>query len=491
MKYFLSERINHPYRHLIFTAVILLLGCSRYQDPNVVLIVVDDLGYADLGCAGLAEDVNTPNIDLLAQAGVRFTQAYATSPICSPSRAGIITGAYPEKWGTFWYGGEGIHNSSYKTLAEILHERGYQTAYIGKVHYGSNDSDTNNRNFPLNHGFDYFFGFTSARKHYLVHHDEHEKAFQEVKEQSGRWGQSLRQQGLWDNKKNLDTLAFSTELFAKKALKFIREKRDGPFFLQLSFNAVHNFTHQLPAEYLQERGLKGYADWDPATEDYYEWYRMGRYPNNPEGRAHYLGQLQYLDEMIGWVLHELMEQEIDQHTLVIFVGDNGGSTPIYANNTPLRGSKYVLYEGGIRVPMIMGYLGKYGKGQVCDNVVSAMDILPTVCRAAGLSPPGNIDGIDLSMLLTNADTTLCHDTLVWDTRHEVAVRAGNWKYHLVKSKAHAEYEMVPLEVGEFLYRLDADPGESRNLAAQFPDTLQVLKDFHQNWLQSTIGARDE
>lgn len=475
---------------LLFLNIFLFSSCSQKTTPNIVLIVVDDLGYADMSCTGLAEDVNTPNIDLLADAGVRFTQAYATSPICSPSRAGIITGSYQERWGTFWYGGPGIHDPAFLTIAELLKDKGYRTGYVGKVHYGSHDADTNNRNFPLNHGFDYFFGHTSARKHYLNHDHRLEKEFQEIKEASGRWGQSLRQQGLWENTAVVDTLAFSTELFATKALAFIRENKENPFFLQLSFNAVHNFTHQLPAEYLRDHNLKGYTDWDPEMEDYYEWYQKGRFPNNPEGREHYLGQVHYMDEMVGWVLHELVEQGIDQNTMVIFVGDNGGSTPIYANNTPLRGSKYLLYEGGIRVPMIFSYLNKYPKGQVVDNVVSAMDILPTVCRAAGISPPENIDGKDLSMLMTQADTTIYHDTLVWDTHLEVAVRAGKWKYHLAKNKEHADYEMVDLELGEFLYDLENDPGEKNNLAKDYPKILDQLKDYHRKWLSGIATASD-
>jgi arylsulfatase A-like enzyme len=465
------------------------MSCHRERSPNILLIVVDDLGYADMGCTGLSEDVNTPNMDLLAESGVRFTQAYATSPICNPSRCGIMTGCYPERWGTWWYGGPGLHDPEYKTIAELLKDRGYHTAHIGKVHYGSSDSDTSSRSFPLNHGFNYFFGFTSARKHYLIHHTDYETSFQlKIKAQQKK-GQSLRQQGLWENTPTVDTLAFSTELFTKKALEIIRNPSDKPFFIHLSYNAVHNFTHQLPQEYLDQHGLEGYHDWDPASEEYYDWYQKGRYPNNPEGRAHYLGQLHYLDEMIGWLLHELIEQGIDQNTVVVLVGDNGGSTPIYANNHPLKGSKYILQEGGIRVPMLLSWPGRYTSDTVFNNVVSAMDILPTLCRAANILSPDHLNGIDLSMLLTGADPAIRHDTLVWDTRHEGAVRAGKWKYHRVQSIDHAVYEMVELEKGEFLYDLENDPGEKFNLARQFPDTLEVLKQHHQNWKKSITESQ--
>ncbi|MCB2219075.1 MAG: sulfatase-like hydrolase/transferase [Bacteroidetes bacterium] len=461
----------------------LCTSCTDQNFPNVVLIVVDDLGYADISCSELAEDVKTPNIDKLAEAGVRFTNAYATSPICSPSRSGLITGAYQQRWGTYWYGGPGIHDSCFRTIAEILKNEAYETGYIGKIHYGGYDDDTANRSFPLNHGFDYFYGFTSPRKHYLIHDQEYEDHFQEIKKAFNRQGQSLRQQGMWVNTRTLDTLAFSTEMFGKEACRFIENNRDHKFFLQLSFNAVHNFTHQLPQNYLDSLGLKGYSDWDPAVEEYYDWYRQGRYPNNPEGRAHYLGQLHYLDREIGRVLNCLKTLNLDEHTLVIFISDNGGSTPIYANNFPLRGSKYVLYEGGIRVPVIMSWPNKYMQDTVVENVISAMDILPTVCRAAGMTPPENIDGMDISTLLTGFDRSLEHDTLVWDTHHEKAVRAGKWKWHLVLDNRNATYEMVDVEVGEFLYDLEVDPAESVNLITTHPEVARQLKHYYAKWTQ--------
>ncbi len=482
--YSIKKRSCYLVSAALLTIILGLLSCSQHPPPNVLLIVVDDLGYADMSCTGLAEDVKTPHIDRLAESGIRFTQAYATSPICSPSRAGIITGCYQERWGTYWYGGRGIHDPAFLTLAEVARDQGYRTGYIGKVHYGGNDADTNDRSFPLNHGFQYYFGHTSARKHYLIHHSNYEREFQRVKSEYNRAGQSLRKQGLWENTSLIDTLAYSTPMFANKACEFIREHKNDKFFLQLAFNAVHNFTHQLPVEYLKERNLMGYYDWDPATEEYYDWYRKGRYPNNPEGRAHYLGQLHFLDRAIGQVLDCLDEAGIEENTLVVFVSDNGGSTPIYANNYPLRGSKYILNEGGIRVPVIYSFPARYTSGVVSENVISALDILPTICRAMRIQPPGPVDGIDLSVLLTGADSTLCHDTLAWDTQQEVAVRAGKWKYHLARTNAHATYEMVELDVGEFLYDLDKDPGENNNLASEYPEIVTQLKDYHKRWLSS-------
>ncbi|KAA3630977.1 MAG: hypothetical protein DWQ02_17060 [Bacteroidetes bacterium] len=462
-----------------------VFSCSPQKEesspPNVILIISDDQGYADLGCTGLADDVQTPNMDRLAASGTRFTQAYATSPICNPSRAGVLTGCYQQRWGTFWYGGKGIHDPEFKTIAEILKANGYATGYVGKVHYGSNDGDTTNRNFPLNHGFDYYYGHTSARKHYLNHVQKLEDEFQKVKKEHEKWGQSLRQQPLWENFDLVDTVAFATELFGQKACEYISKHQDEPFFLQLSFNAVHNFTHQLPQEYLDEKGLTGYHDWDPAKEDYYEWYQAGRKPNHPEGRELYLGQLHYLDLEIGRLLDHLEQLNLDQNTLIVYLSDNGGSTPIYANNYPLRGSKYVLYEGGIRVPMIIALPGQFEKGVILDNVISAMDVLPTICAMTNIPVPEYVDGLDLSSDLASGNDQIFHDTLYWDTGLEAAVRAGKWKYRMAVDDKNAKYEMVEIELGDFLYDLEADPGETTNLAEEYPLILLELKRSHERW----------
>ncbi|MEZ4773204.1 MAG: sulfatase-like hydrolase/transferase [Bacteroidia bacterium] len=471
---------------LIF--ILFCFSChSPKEIPNVLLIVVDDQGYADMSCTQLADDVQTPNIDRLAASGVRFTQAYATSPICSPSRAGIATGCYQERWGTFWYGGPGIHRQEFPTIAELLAGKGYRTGYIGKVHYGNADADTSNRSFPLNHGFEYFFGHTSARKHYFNHHDQLEAAFQLVKKTYEKDGQSLNQQAMWENFRKVDTVAFSTELLGKKAVEYLQKHKSEKFFLQLSFNAVHNFTHQLPHEYLTEKGLRGYHDWDPSTEDYYEWYQAGRKPNNPEGRAQYLGQLYYLDREVGRVMDYLKESGLDKNTLVIYISDNGGSTPIYANNTPLRGSKYVLYEGGIRVPMIISWPGNFLRGAVNDQVVSSMDILPTICKAVEIPVPQVVDGRDMTALLSGFSTQNTHDTLFWDTGVETAVRAGKWKLRSATKDNHAKYEMVELELGEFLYNLEKDPGETENLIAIYPEVYQKLKAAHIRWRENILS----
>ncbi|MEE9362114.1 MAG: sulfatase-like hydrolase/transferase [Cellulophaga sp.] len=485
------------YTFLILILLLSLSSCnsnkknttSVEQTPNIVLIVIDDLGYADMSITGLTDDVQTPNIDAIAKKGTRFTNAYATSSICSPSRAGLITGSQQQRWGTHWYGGPGIHDATYKTIPELLKQKEYATGYVGKVHYGSNDYKLDNRSFPLNHGFDYFYGHTSARKHYLNHSDSIESSFLDVKREYKKKGQSLRQQALWENKNKVDTIGFSTELFGLKARQFITKNKLNPFFLQLSFNAVHNFTHQLPKEYLEKKELKGYHDWDPSKEDYYDWYKQGRSPNNPEGRAQYLGQLHFLDKEIGSITQSLKDNNLLENTIIILISDNGGSTPIYANNTPLRGSKYTLYEGGIRVPLIISYPTKYQQKTLSHNLVSAMDILPTLCKETGIAIPSNIDGMDISELLTGTNNAQEHDYLAWNNKAQTALRKGKWKLRTAsnKAKANSDYEMVEMEYGDFLYNLEKDPGETTNLAKQYPDTLNILKAIFKNWNTSIDG----
>ncbi|MEM7375308.1 MAG: sulfatase-like hydrolase/transferase [Bacteroidota bacterium] len=466
----------------------LLVSCQQKQEksplpPNIVLIVADDHGTADMSFLNRLSDVQTPHLDALARKSVYFSQAYASSPICSPSRMSILTAVFSQRFGTYWYGGEGIHKPAYQTIPELLKQKRYATAYIGKVHYGSGkfDSDPNHRNFPNNHGFDYFFGHTSARKHYLIHKDEEEEAFIAVKEEQKRTGQTLRKQSFWRNKEKVDTLAFSTEMIGNEARQFIQQHPSSPFFLQVSFNAVHNFTHQLPETYLKQHNLSGYHDWDPLTEDYYEWYQAGRYPNNPEGRAHYLGQLYYLDQEIGKLMTTLEEMEIAENTVVIYIGDNGGSTPIYANNSPLRGSKYLLYEGGLRVPLLISYPKHFPANTHLNNVVSGMDLLPTICALAGVPIPTNIDGFDLSPLLDGTNPALAHDTLYWDTGHERAIRVGNWKWHEAVSDRSATYEMVELELGQSLRNLASDIEERADLSDSNADKARELEAALGRW----------
>ena len=253
-----------------------------------------------------------------------------------------MTGAYHQRQQVFWYGGNGLSNPDIPTLPELLLEKGYATGMIGKFHYGSKDANTEHRSFPLNHGFQELFGFNGGRKHYLIHDSEKEADFRKLMEQAPNPKQSFKMESFFRQDKREKAEGFATELLSAEAIDFIQKKQKGdqPYFLTLSFNAVHNFTHQLPQEYLDEHKLQGMADWDPTQETYYEWYERGRKPNNPEGRAHYLGQLYYLDREVGRIMDYLQSSQQLENTIVVYVGDNGGSTQIYANNGEFAGGKY-------------------------------------------------------------------------------------------------------------------------------------------------------
>lgn len=480
----------------LLSIVIVSAGCfiSAYSDtknikdakpasgpPNIILIVGDDQGYADLNYKGLVNDVSTPNLDKLAMNGITFTNAYVTAPICNASRAGLISGSYHQRFTGYWYGGKGLENEQFPTIAEMLKTKGYRTGYVGKFHYGKN-STPDSRNFPLNHGFDSFYGSSGGRKHYLIHNEQAQNDFMALKKAFKTKGPSLEMGGMWVNDKKVDQEGFSTELFGQKARDFIQENQQSTFFLQLSFNAVHNFTHQLPESHLKHHKLKGYRDWDPATENYKDWYRGGRFPNNPEGREHYLGQLHFMDKEIGQVLDALVKHQLSDNTIVIYISDNGGSTPIYANNGELKGSKYTLYEGGIRIPFIVYGGERYLNSKTFDQVVSTMDLFPTILMAAGIKIPGHIDGIDLTPWLTSDKNVRKERVLIWDTGYEVAVRKGKWKYHIAYNDQHARIQMVQLQVGESLFNLDKDPGEKVNLITDHPEIANELKSIHQSWL---------
>ncbi len=454
------------------------------NSPNVIVIISDDQGYADISATGLAKDVQTPSLDRLAEQGTRFTNAYVTAPICNVSRLGIITGTYNQRQKAYWYGKKASISPKLTTIPEVLKTQNYSTGYIGKYHYGVYDSDA--RDFPLNHGFDYFYGYGgNGRQHFLIHNDEYDQKERDkvkaYKKRGGKHGQALEYGAFWDGYEKDNREGFTTEIFGEKARDFVKSNKDNKFYLQLAFNAVHNFTHQLPEDYLKANNLKGYHDWDPDTEDYYTWYEKSRYPNNPEGRAHYLAQLDYMDKEIGKLLDTLENEGIADNTVVIFVSDNGGSTPIYADNGPLRGSKYLLYEGGIRIPMIVSWPGKFNKGVVSDNMVSTMDILPTLAGLAGAKVPAHVDGIDITALLNGSDKNLAHKVLVWDTGHETAIRMGKWKFKTATKDEYAKYEMVELELGRFLYNLETDPSETTDVSAKHPEVVKQLTDYYKKW----------
>ena len=457
-------------RICICTAVLLSVFAAQAKQPNIVLIVVDDLGYADLSCIeDGAKDVHTPNIDKLAARGVRFTDAYATAPICNASRISLMTGCYQQRQGQYWYGGPGLHDPEFTTIAEALKQQGYATGYVGKFHHGKSDTP-DQRGFPLNHGFDSFYGFSGGTKHYLHHSSSYKD-------------RNLHEGPMYVQREEKDVEGFSTELFGEQARAFVKANRAKPFYLHLSFNAVHNFTHQLPKSYLEEKGLKGFPD-NESKKTYWDWRKKIGYPAHPEGRDYYLGQLYFLDREIGLLMKELTKQGLAENTAIIFVSDNGGSLVTYANNGPLKGGKYTLFEGGTRVPMIISYPSNFKTAEVSKTVASTMDLFPTLCALTGSPAPAHLDGKDLSPILSGVEQSLKRGCLFWDTRAEQAVRKGKWKYLITNKSPNPRLQITPTPKGQFLFDLEADPGETKNLIKQHSEVVAELKRALKEWQQT-------
>jgi arylsulfatase A-like enzyme len=449
---------------------------SVASQPNVLLIIVDDQGYADLSAyKHAARDVSTPNIDRLAHSGVLFTRAYATSPVCSPSRVGIVSGRYQQQWGGWRYR-TGLPGDV-KSIAEYLREENYTTGMIGKNDLGRNHGSMEGREYPLNHGYQTFTGFQSLWHEYFVNPADcpitelpygpllHNRSEMEIKD------------------------GYTTELFTDTAIAFIERNRHHPFLLTLSYNAVHDIVQQVPEKYLKKFGLPGIPNYDCTKEPYSDYNKrystIGETPPN-EMRKYYLANLNCLDDNLGRVLDALDGFDLTKNTIVIYIGDNGGSPQTCAINYPLSGSKYTLREGGIRVPMVVRWPAGLPSNIVCDESVSALDILPTCLDAANISVPEILDGISLlAPLNNNIAQWPSRGILFFEHTDQFAVIDGDWK--LVKSKemrmSYSEKKQLwPAESEEpMLFNLKHDIGESLDLAKVNPELVRQLSDVYQIW----------
>ena len=452
--------------------------------PNVVVILSDDHGYADRGACAVDPRVLTPHLDALAAGGVTCTDAYVTAPICSPSRAGLIAGRYQARWGVHWFG-DSAFPSAYPSIAERFTELGYATGYLGKVHYGK--EDVGDRGCPPHHGFaETFYGLAGqqmGRLNYL-HHSE---AAVDEYGPAASWRMAV--QPMLEGDEPVELEGFLTDELGRRACEFITRHESEPFFLQLSFNAVHNFCWQLPAEELRRRGLPGCSDWTGDAEpDYADWYDGVISPNLEHGREYYLAQLELMDAQIGNVLGTLDRLGLADDTIVVYLTDNGGSTCNYADNTPLRGTKYTLWEGGIRVPFLVRWpAGGIAGGRRCDGVVSSMDLYPSLLSAAGadVSAYADADGRD-QLELWRGGESAGHGELHWDVGYAWAVRAGDWKLSYTDGASATAQGLRIVEHaepgdGRRLTDLRNDPGETSDLADERPDVLADLLARHDAW----------
>ena len=416
--------------------------------PNILLIVADDLGYADIGAYG-SREIPTPNIDRLAAAGSRFTDAYVSGPYCSPTRAGLMTGRYPQRFG-YEFNPDGSPDYGLplteRTMAERLRAAGYRTALFGKWHLGFSDPLR-----PLRRGFEEFYGFLGAEHSYMHVADTDP-------------GTGLADP-LLDGTKPVATVTYLTDALGDRAVEYITRHALEPFFLYLAFNAAHT-----PME---------------APEKYRA--RFGHIAD-PRRRA-YAAMLSAMDDAIGRTLAALRDNGLEERTLVIFLNDNGGptmptTTENGSSNAPLRGSKRQTWEGGIRVAFVIAWKGRLEAGRVDRRPIIQLDVLPTALSAAGMSvKKGEFDGVDLMPFLTGAATGEPHDALYWRLGGMMAVRKGDWK--LVKTREGPFVDVDPSVLRDLssagLYNLAEDIGETRDLAAERPEKAKELADLWQDW----------
>ena len=415
--------------------------------PNILLIVTDDMGYGDIGLHD-GHDIPTPNIDALMKSGTRFTDAYVSGPFCSPTRAGLMTGKYPQRFGhEFNVGGgpaaaqDGLPLTE-TTIADRLKAAGYRTALFGKWHLGSGE-----KFHPQSRGFDEFFGFLGGQHSYT-----------EVLPNGPN--------PLLDGRKPAASVTYLTDVLADRSVEFIQRKSAAPFLLYLAFNAVH-----VPME---------------ATDKY-----LARFPKiaDPQ-RKTYAAMLSAMDDAIGRVMAALRSQGLEEQTLVVFFNDNGGptmegTTINGATNTPLRGSKRQTWEGGIRVPFAFSWKGRIPAGRVDRRPIIQLDVLPTALAAAGVTvqPAWKLDGVNLLPLLTGNAAGRPHDVLYWRLGNHMAIRSGDWK--LVRTSEGplltGTFDSLESLSGAGLYNLATDVGETKNLAASEPARVRELAEAWLRW----------
>jgi arylsulfatase A-like enzyme len=415
------------------------------EKPNVLVIIADDLGYGDIGVQG-GQAVPTPHIDALAASGVRCTSGYVSAPYCSPSRAGFLTGRYQTRFGHEFNPHQGDETKlglplDQRTIADHLRSAGYATGLVGKWHQGFSAA-----HHPQSRGFDDYFGFLVGGHNFLLHKDAEPK-----------FGSAHSHDMIYRNRELQKLDGYTTDLFTDEALAFVDRYSQKPWFLYLAYNAVHT-----PLEVLQK-----YGDRVPASI------------TDPERRG-YLSLLFGLDDSVGRLTAHLKKSGRDKDTLIFFLSDNGGSgrKPFLAYNTavntPLRGDKGQTLEGGIRVPFIASWPGRLPAGKTYDHPVIALDILPTACAAAGISPGTSIDGVNLLPHLAGEAASPLRASLYWRFGPQRAIRHGQWK--LVDWRDFVEKK----NSGWQLYDLSQDIGEKHDLAASQP---QLVAQFSQDWNQ--------
>lgn len=425
---------------------------AQSHRPNILLIIADDLGYADVGVHGGCE-VSTPNLDALAFSGVRCTQAYVTSPYCSPSRAGLLTGKYPTQFGHEFNPHDGVKDQlgmplNQQTIANRLSQLGYATHAIGKWHQGFEGAY-----HPEARGFDSFFGFLVGGHNYILN----SKA-------KPRFGTAHSHDMIYRGREIVMLDGFTTDLFTDAAIAAMRTENAKPWFIYLAYNAVHT-----PLEISEQT--------------------RSRIPDSvtDKDRRGYLSLLIGLDDAIGQIHKHLEATGQLDNTLIFFISDNGGAgkKPYLAYNTgrnaPLRGDKGQTVEGGIRVPFFVSWPSQIPKGKTIQSPVITLDILPTSLAATGSEIPDELQGIDLSPFLRNPDQSLPERNLYWRFGPQRAIRQGEWK-------AVDTYDFeTKKSTGWQLFHLSEDISESNDLANSEPTRLAALTKQWEQWDSMNIA----
>jgi arylsulfatase A-like enzyme len=424
-----------------------IAGRQRSDKPNILFIMADDLGYADIGVYG-QRYVGTPNIDMLAKDGLKLTQGYANSCVCSPTRVALATGMYQQR---FTAGLDepillsapddvGLPHDQ-PTIASILRDQGYFTALIGKWHIGEPPIHG-----PLQHGYDYFFGFPKGAMDYFSHRSD----LTEVKPEDGLY--------LGDDtvKRN----GYLTRLFADEAISVIRNAQPSkPFLISLHFNAPH-WPWEGPHDEEVSANLKSIFHYEGGSLETYA------------------AMIASMDANIGRVLGALAESGAAENTIVVFTSDNGGER--YSDTWPFVGVKGELLEGGIRVPLIVRWPARIASGSVSDQVMTSMDFAPTFLSAGGGNPKKfEFDGDDLLDVLTG-EKKVRERTLFWRMKanDQAAVRSGNWKYLKIAEKEH-------------LFNVVDDPRERAEKKDVFPDKFNMLKQAYDDWNDGMLAYSEE
>jgi arylsulfatase A-like enzyme len=408
--------------------------------PNIIIILADDLGYADLGVHG-CKDIHTPHIDSIAKNGIRCTNGYASSPTCSPSRAGLLAGRYQQRFGHEFNPVVAENNSPLfsaqdGTLPRLLKNAGYKTGMVGKWHLGTNEKFN-----PINQGFDEYFGFLGNANTYTN-------------------GKNINSSIVRGTKPH-DEQEYLTDAFGREAVAFVDKQKKDPFFLYLAFNAVHAPLQASPKHDID----------------------IDRIPN--PNRRTYASMLFAMDDAIGKLLAKLEKENLIENTLIFFTSDNGGSETVnFSDNGHLKGTASTTWEGGIRVPFLVQWKSVLPKGKIYDHPVIHLDILPTVLAATEdkFSHKNKLDGINLLPYFNGENKEPPHEALYWRFGAQMAIRMGDWKLTkaLDEDSKFNRADKASAD-GSRLYNLKKDIGETNNMSDSNPEKVKALTEAWNQW----------